>query len=149
MLLRKATVNDIKEIQFVRHTVKENMLSNPGLVTDADCENYILNRGRGWVCDVDGKIVGFTIVDLVAHNVWALFIQPEFEAHGIGKKLQNLMLDWYFKQTPETLWLSTAPNTRAETFYEKTGWKRVGIANNGETKFEMSFDDWNELKLKW
>ena len=34
MIFREAQTNDIKQIQVVRNAVKENMLSNPGLITD-------------------------------------------------------------------------------------------------------------------
>ena len=37
MHFREAGLNDIAQIQVVRHAVKENILSDPALVTDADC----------------------------------------------------------------------------------------------------------------
>jgi hypothetical protein len=61
---REATIQDIPQIQMVRHSVRENVLSDPGLVTDKDCADYLIRRGRGWVCESDGKIVGFSIADL-------------------------------------------------------------------------------------
>lgn len=142
MIYREAKTTDIPQIQIVRHTVKENTLSNPGLVTDADCEAFITQRGKGWVCEVDDEIVGFSIVDLQENNIWALFLRPKFEGKGIGKELHRLMMDWYFSQTKETVWLGTAPNTKAEKFYELQGWKHVGMVNKGEVKFEMSYEDW-------
>ncbi|HYV55419.1 MAG TPA: GNAT family N-acetyltransferase [Chitinophagaceae bacterium] len=142
MLFREARITDIPQIQVVRNSVKENMLSNSALVTDNDCENYLVNRGKGWVCEIDGRIVGFAIADLLDHNVWALFLQPGFDKKGIGRKLHDDMLDWYFSQTDSTVWLSTAANTRAEKFYRNAGWKEVGIHGKGEIKFEMSKADW-------
>ncbi len=136
MLFREATVNDILQIQVVRHLVKENTLSNPALVTDADCVEYLTVRGKGWVCEIDKTIVGFAIADLKDKNIWALFVNPQFEKMGIGKRLQDLMLDWYFSKQ-DYVWLSTAQNTRAEWFYTYTGWKRVGVLPSGEVKFEM------------
>lgn len=142
MLFREALAEDIPQIQIVRNLVKENALSNPGLVTDKDCEDYITRRGKGWVCIDDNCIIGFAIVDLVDHNVWALFIQPEYEGKGIGRKLHDDMLDWYFAQTDSTIWLGTSPSTRAEKFYRAAGWKEVGIHGKGEIKFEMQADHW-------
>ena len=52
------------------------------------------------------------------------------------------MLDWYFTQTRETVWLGTAPGTRAETFYRRTGWREVGQHGKGEVKFEMGAGEW-------
>lgn len=114
MIFREAKTTDIPGIQIVRHTVKENILSDPALVTDKDCEKFIVQPGKGLVFEVDGEVVGFSIIDLKEHNIWALFLHPEFEGRGIGKRLHRLMMDWYFNQTQELVWLGTAPNTRAE-----------------------------------
>ncbi len=137
MIFREATIKDIPQIQIVRNAVKENRLSNPALVSDADVEEYIINRGKGWVCEMNETIVGFAIADLVDHNIWALFVDPGFENKGIGKELHRLMMDWYFEQTNETVWLSTSPGTRAETFYRRQGWTEDGVYGKGETKFIM------------
>ncbi|MEJ7822257.1 MAG: GNAT family N-acetyltransferase [Chitinophagaceae bacterium] len=99
MIFREAQVSDIQQIQIVRHSVKENILSNPALVTDKDCEEFITVRGKGWVCEINGNVVGFSIADIKENNVWALFVHAAHEAKGIGKRLQKEMLDWYFSQT--------------------------------------------------
>ena len=145
-MFREAVVNDIEQIQVVRNAVKENVLSNPALVPDKDVEDYITRRGKGWVCVIDNVVVGFAIADLVDHNIWALFVDPTCEAKGIGKELHKLMLDWYFSQTDETVWLSTGPGTRAETFYRKQGWIETGVYGKGEVKFEMSEPRFKEIK---
>lgn len=142
MKIREATVEDIPQIQIVRNSVQENTLSDPGLVTDADCADYLTRRGKGWVCEVEGRIVGFSIVDVHGRNVWALFLRPEYEKQGIGRQLHDRMLDWYFSQTSETLWLSTSPGTRAERFYRKAGWQETGLYGKGEIKFEMTPEAW-------
>ena len=146
MVFREARVTDIPQIQVVRTSVKENALSNPALISDKDCENYLRHRGKGWVCEIDGRIVGFAIADLVDHNVWALFVQPGFDKNGIGKKLHDDMLNWYFSRTDSTIWLSTAPDTRAEKFYRKAGWEEVGTYGKGEIKFEMDALYWKKAK---
>jgi GNAT superfamily N-acetyltransferase len=145
MKCRIATIEDIPAIQLVRHSVKENILSDPALVTDKDVEEYITNRGRGWVCEIDSLIAGFAIADLKENNIWALFIHPDHEKKGIGRQLHQLMLSWYFENTDKTVWLSTSPGTRAELFYRKAGWKETGIYGKGEIKFEMTAAEW-ELK---
>ncbi len=142
MIYREADIKDIAQIQFVRNAVKENVLSDPALVPDNDVEEYMTKRGKGWVCEVAGNVVGFSIVDLVQNNVWALFIHPDFEAKGIGKKLHQLMMDWYFLQTREKIWLGTDPNSRAYEFYKMQGWKEVGKHGKIEVKFEMDFRTW-------
>lgn len=142
MIFREATLNDIAQIQVVRNSVTENTLSDPALVSDADCATYMTIRGKAWVCELPQGIVGFAYVDLSANNVWALFVQPGLDQQGIGKTLHQIMLDWYFEQTEKTIWLSTSPGTRAETFYRLQGWKEAGQYGKGETRFEMDRATW-------
>jgi ribosomal protein S18 acetylase RimI-like enzyme len=85
MKIREARIEDIPQIQIVRNSVKENTLSDPNLVTDKDCEEFLFERGKGWVCEVDNQIVGFSIVDIKENNIWALFLHPDFEQKGIGR----------------------------------------------------------------
>ncbi|MBN4057882.1 GNAT family N-acetyltransferase [Olleya sp. AH-315-K02] len=144
MIFREAKAADIKQIQIVRNSVTENTLSSPDLVTDKDCLEFINRRGKGWVCEIGNQIVGFSIADLKDKNIWALFLIPEFEKKGIGKKLHKIMLDWYFEQTKSNVWLGTSPKTRAETFYRKAGWTEIGIHGNGEIKFEMTYENWKK-----
>lgn len=146
MLLREALVTDIPQIQFVRNAVKENALSNPAYVTDKDCEEFMTVRGKGWVYEMDNRIVGFSIADLQDNNIWALFVEPGFDQRGIGRQLHDIMLNWYFTQTQHTVWLGTAPNTRAELFYRKSGWVEIGTHGKGETKFEMTFENWKSIQ---
>jgi GNAT superfamily N-acetyltransferase len=140
-MIREAKVEDIPQIQVVRNSVKENTLSNPALVSDTDVNEFLFTRGKGWVCEIDHTIVGFAIVDFKENNIWALFIHPDFEKQGIGQLLHDTMLNYYFSITKTTVWLRTSPNTRAESFYRKNGWKNVGM-HGDELKFEMIFDNW-------
>lgn len=145
MNFRLATLEDIPQIQIVRNSVTENQLSNPNLIPNELVEEFITKRGKGFVCEIGDKIVGFSIVDFVENNVWALFILPEFEGIGIGKKLHQMLLDEYFSKTQKAIWLSTEANSRAEIFYKKQGWKNTGFHGN-EVKFEMRFED-NKISL--
>jgi GNAT superfamily N-acetyltransferase len=140
--IRPATLADIADIQRVRHSVRENRLSDPSRVTDADVADYICRRGRGWVAMVGEVVVGFAVADLEDHNVWALFVHEDWERRGIGAALHREMMDWYFGQTAATIWLSTAPGTRAAAWYPRAGWRRVGMTAGGEVRFEMDEADW-------
>ncbi len=146
MIIREAIIDDIRQIQFVRNSVKENRLSNPNLVTDEDCKMFLTERGKGWVCQINDHIVGFSIADLKGCNIWALFVRPEFEKQGIGRILHDIMLDWYFSESKKNVWLGTSPHTRAETFYRNAGWTEIGTHANGEIKFEMTWDDWSKRR---
>lgn len=137
---REATILDIPALHRVRMSVNENKLNNPLLVTRSDYELFLTLKGKGWLCEIENQVVGFAIVDTESNNIWALFLDPSHEGKGIGKTLQRIMLDWYFDQKKEKLWLGTAPGTRAEKFYTITGWKNCGLMKNGEVRFEMDYD---------
>jgi GNAT superfamily N-acetyltransferase len=118
MIFREAHINDIRQIMTVRFAVKENILSSPALVTDKDCEEYITARGKGWVCEMERSVVDFAIADLLEKSIWALFVHPEYEKKGIGRRLHDDMLNWYFSKTKETVWLTTAPVQERKCFTE-------------------------------
>lgn len=142
LIIREAIPPDIPQIQEIRHAVKENRLSDPALVTDEDCLRYITKRGKGWVAESEGQICGFAIADLEDSNIWALFLRPEFERRGIGRKLHDTMLHWYFEQSDKTVWLSTEPDTRAAKFYRNAGWTETGPYGKNEIRFEMDMSSW-------
>lgn len=141
MSIRQALESDIDELFSVRMAVRENVLNNPSLVTNEICKAYITERGRGWVYMTDNRIAGFGIADLEGNSIWALFVLPGYERQGIGRKLHDTMLEWYFTKTGTTLWLTTEPGTRAEKFYRSAGWKDAGY-KHGEVKFEMTAEEW-------
>lgn len=144
LIFREAEILDIPQIMAVRYSVKENKLSGNDLVTDEICRVYLTQRGKGWVCETNNTIVGFSIVDLKDYNVWALFVKPEYEGRGIGRTLHDTMLDWYFTKTSHTIWLGTSPYTRAEKFYGLSGWIKTGTHGKGEIKFELSKEQWHQ-----
>lgn len=148
IFFREANPADIPGIQMVRNAVKENILYDPALVSDQDCFDYLVHRGKGWVCVMNEKIVAFAIADLVENNIWALFVHPDYEQKSIGKSLHDIMINWYFDQGKQAVWLSTGPHTRAESFYRKAGWKETGITGKGEIKFEMTLQAWEMTKRK-
>jgi GNAT superfamily N-acetyltransferase len=143
MIFREATAADIRGMHVVRVAVLENRLSDPALITPQDYEEFIIRRGKGWVCENNNTIVGFAIVDMQDHNVWALFVQPGSDGNGIGRTLHDTMMDWYFNQTDTTIWLGTAPGTRAEQFYRTAGWKEAGM-HGKEIRFEMSAGEYRK-----
>ncbi|MBB1286797.1 GNAT family N-acetyltransferase [Flavisolibacter sp. BT320] len=142
MILREAKTADIIEMHRVRVSVNENRLSDPGRISENDYREYITERGKGWVCEVEGGLVGFAVVDEKENNIWALFVHPDFENKGIGKRLHHTMLSWHFKQSNDPLWLGTSPGTRAEIFYKKMGWQKAGFYGKDEVKFEITKEAW-------
>lgn len=146
--IREATLLDFPKLMEIRMAVKENTLSDAALIPKDDYVKFCFTQGKGWVYEVDSVIVGFAIVDLLGNNIWALFMDPQFEKKGIGKKLHDTMINWYFEQTKTAVWLGTEANSRAEQFYRKSGWKEIGLHGKNEIKFEMTFQDWTSIKGK-
>lgn len=138
---RIATHADIAEIQRVRHSVKENKLTSR-VILDDEVAASIEGSGRGWVAEVDGQIVAFSIANCAAGadqtgSIWALFVEPAFEGQGHGRRLHDAAVDWLWSRGMTRLWLSTEAATRAERFYELSGWQRCGLTSDGEVRFEM------------
>jgi GNAT superfamily N-acetyltransferase len=133
MNFREALITDIPQL---------TALSNHATIPQQEYEDYLIKRGKGWVCEVDGKIVGFAIGDLEKNTVWALFVQPGFEEKGIDRELLILLLDWYYSETRDTIWASAAPDSRAANFLKSFGFTEAGILHNLEIKFELTADDW-------
>ncbi len=98
MNIKEAVIDDIKQIQRVRNWVTENTLSDPNLVTDKDCEEFINVRGKGWVCEIGNQIVGFSIADLKDNNIGHYFYKRNLKILGIVTQLHEIMLGWYFNR---------------------------------------------------
>jgi GNAT superfamily N-acetyltransferase len=135
--LRQATRADIPAIQRVRRAVRENRLTST-VITDADVADAIERSGRGWVIDVDGSVVGFAIGNSVTGNLWALFIDPDHEGRGHGRRLHDECVHWLLGiEGLERLWLTTEPHTRAHRFYLECGWRDTRRRPNGEILLEL------------
>jgi GNAT superfamily N-acetyltransferase len=137
VIISEALIADIPEMHRVRLSVRENVLTNPARVTHSDYERMIHNDGKGWICRVENLIRGFSFADAKTRNIWALFVEPGYERRGIGRQLHDSAVDWLFAQSPQIIWLTTRPGTRAEAFYRAAGWVAAGAEPNGEMRFEM------------
>jgi GNAT superfamily N-acetyltransferase len=134
--LRQARREDIEEMHGVRSSVHENRLVSTAISAD-DYVAAIEQTGRGWVIEVDGRIVAFAIGNLQTGNVWALFVDPDYEGRGYGRRLHDTMVGWLWSQGLQRLWLTTSPNTRAERFYRSAGWMDAGQTEHGEISLEL------------
>ncbi|MBU8898647.1 GNAT family N-acetyltransferase [Corallococcus sp. H22C18031201] len=137
MHIREAAVEDIPELMRVRWAVRENRLSHPARVPPEMVHDYIIHRGRGWVCEHEGRVAGFSIADQETASIWALFIDPPYEGQGIAQALLAQATAWLFAGGASRIVLSTAPGTRAERFYARAGWERTGLTSDGEMGFAL------------
>jgi len=123
-------------------SVRENRIPDLSVLDPRDIDRMLGGDGCGWVCEVDDRIVGFAMADLSKANVYALFVEPAFEGRGIGRRLHDTMMRWFFDRGIPEVWLSTDPNTRAEAFYRRAGWTAAGTRANGEIRFTLSRERW-------
>ncbi|MBP7407728.1 MAG: GNAT family N-acetyltransferase [Flavobacteriales bacterium] len=136
LLVREATACDVSAMHVIRLRVRENRLSDPSVITEQDYHDFMARDTGNWICEVDGTTIGFAMVDVEKRNLWALFVTPEHEFKGVGRLLHATMLAWYFERAP-VLRLTTGPNTRAEAFYRKAGYKETGTTPSGEVILEL------------
>jgi len=135
-LVRRADRTDVPAVRRIRRAVRENALSDPGRITEADYVDALDALGRTWVSEADGEVVAFAC-GYRSGNIWALFVDPEHEGRGHGAALYDVVVDWLWSLGLERLWLTTAPGTRAEHFYTARGWQARGTTANGEIMLEL------------
>lgn len=135
--LRQARAGDIPAMHRIRMAVRENRLTSRQLTED-DYTAAIEATGRGWVVEEAGEIVAFAVGNARTGNIWALFVHPDREGAGHGRRLHDAMVAWLFSQGLDRLWLSTEPGTRAQRFYEAAGWRFTGVSASGERCYERS-----------
>ncbi len=117
--------------------MRENRLTS-STISDADVAEAIERTGRGWVVEVAGEIVAFAVGNAQSGNIWALFVDPRHEGLGYGKRLHDTIVAWLWSRGLERLWLTTMPGTRAQRFYELSGWRNCGPVESGELRLELS-----------
>lgn len=137
LLIRRAEPSDVPAMHAIRMSVRENVLRTPARVTEQDYLRLLERDGFAWVCELAGQPVGFAVGDRLRANVWALFVHPDFEGRGAGRRLHDALLDGFAAAGLERPWLTTEPGTRAERFYRRAGWQCAGTEASGELRFEI------------
>ncbi len=139
MRLREADERDIPAMTAIRLGVRENRLSDPGWLTHQLWLNGLVASGNAntWVCELDAHIVGFSVARIQEQDIWALFIDPAYEARGVGGQLLDLATDWLFERGVEEIHLSTSVSSRADGFYQRQGWRRGELTAKGDVVYRL------------
>lgn len=124
----------------IRLAVRENRLSDSAGVDEGSYLPYVAAEAA-WVAETEDGIEGFAAVDAGKGEVWALFVGPNSEGIGIGRALEQRLLGWALCQSLERLRLTTAPGSRAERFYRRSGWSEAGRSENGDLLFERELKE--------
>ncbi len=139
MRYRIANESDIPGMTVVRLAVQENRLSDPAWLTQTMWLDALEQSGKActWVCESEGRIVGFSSGRIDEQDIWALFVSPDFEGQGIGTRLLDLATEWLVGKGVHTVELSTSNQTRADGFYQYKGWQRGELNAKGEVVFRL------------
>ena len=129
---------------MVRINAVENRATLEGLasigVTIDSLTRRLATTHKGWLCEIDGVPVGFTIGNGSTGELEVIAVLRAYEGRGVGRKLMTLVEAWLWSQGAEKLWLTTGlPPTRAYQMYAKLGWRDVGkLAHGGSVRMELS-----------
>lgn len=137
--IRVATPADINVIFDIRTSVRENHLSHDQLaqmgITPHAIQQAMQLAPCVWIAEVEGVAAGFSMADIEEGCVFAAFIRPEFEGHGLGRRLMEQAEALLF-QHHQQIWLETAEASRANGFYQRLGWVVVEQLPDGDIRME-------------
>ena len=113
MTFREIELKDIQDIFEVRLSTRENSvdleyLSKIG-ITPKSISDGLSGPLKGWLCEVSGKTVGFSLGNKETAEMIVIAILPEYEKKGIGKQLMKLIQDWLWSCGHEEIWLLANP----------------------------------------
>ncbi|MGX5734586.1 GNAT family N-acetyltransferase [Bosea thiooxidans] len=133
-VIRPARAEDQPRVTAIRMGVRENQLSDPSKVTQAEVDWY-REQAIFLVAESDGEIVGFTCANHQTALIWALFVDPAHEGRGHGRALLDAALAKLRAAGHTQAWLTTGGGTRAERFYHRHGWRDMGRSRDGSIIF--------------
>jgi GNAT superfamily N-acetyltransferase len=143
MFFREIDKSDIKDILDIRVSTKENHFSMSDLaevgVTPESIAEWLDGTVKGWICEISGKPVGFTLADSKTAEMLVVACYPEFEKRGIGKALMHKVHDWLWSFNHDEIWLWSDPDPaiRAYGFYRKLGYEPTGETKGNDEKLKL------------
>jgi GNAT superfamily N-acetyltransferase len=136
-MVRKAARADLPRILEIRNAVRENKLSDPGLVTTEMCE-WFIDHAAFWLWEEDGMVAGFSAGDPRDGTIFALFVDPAWGGRGVGQLLLSLACETLRDAGHKIARLDTEAQTRADRFYRRNGWSDIGRKPDGQIVFEKA-----------
>ena len=118
---------DVPALFQVRTAVTENAMNIDELAREGITPGTVVAlietaAARCWVAEVNDTVVGFSMSKRTEREIFALFVQPGHENHGLGTKLLAAAVDWLRQFDDAPIRLSTGIDTHAHAFYVKRGW---------------------------
>jgi GNAT superfamily N-acetyltransferase len=125
---REITAADVPGLFPMRTRTRENAmtvdeLARLGITVETVTESLKATT-KGWLCDDDGKIVGFSMGDRATSEFLVIAVLPEYEFRGVGGRLMDCVEEWMWASGCTRAWLTTDLDTslRAYGFYRHRGW---------------------------
>jgi GNAT superfamily N-acetyltransferase len=128
MTFREIMTADIQSLFYVRSRTRENTYTLEELtragITEESVSQKLSASYKGWLCEIDKSVVGFSMADRDTGELWVIAVLPEFECQGIGNRLMALAEAWLWEMGCDRGWLTTSINKgfRAYGFYLSRGW---------------------------
>jgi len=141
--IRVATQDDVATLFAIRTSVVQNHLSVAQMadlgITPQVLAESIRDAPCAWIAEVDGQPAAFAMVDLAEGEVFAMFVLPTHERLGLGRKLMAGAEAVLFEHHT-TLFLITdgRDHIRANGFYQRLGWSKVGQVECDDVRYEKN-----------
>lgn len=128
MLIRKATLEDIKQIDNIESSLEHRILSYDTLSSTLNNTNYIY-----MVALINDTIVGYIVAEfLVDHlDLLAIAINKDYRRNNIATKLLCELFKACKSLNVEAIFLEVrCNNTNAINLYEKVGFEKISSRKN-------------------
>lgn len=142
---REMTAADLAPVLEMRCTTVENPITPERLerqygVTVASLTARLGIDLKGWLCETEEQVVGFTMADPSDGEVEVLAVRPRYEGFGIGRRLLDLAVGWLRDQGCAPIWLCATPDPglRASAVYRHLGWRPTGRMVGEDEVLELS-----------
>lgn len=130
--LRELFMNDVPIVAnvYVKAYAEEDWNEKWDCEDAAQRINEIVSspQCKGVVCELEGKIVGCILFEILTWHtgkqleIKEIFVAPDFQRRGIGKKLLEYAETWGKKVGTSELFLWTNKSKKLIDFYSKVGY---------------------------
>ena len=148
MHFRKMNSGDVPVAFEITLSGREKSFTREALAAVGITEEFtvdVLDGTRsheGWVCESDGKVVGFAMGNKLTGELWIIAVLPEYEGKGIGSKLHTLAEDWFKAMGRKEIWLAVLQDIQktAYAFFKKRGWTDDAMRGDFRTMKKVLVD---------
>ena len=89
MICREVTLADVPALFDVRVATRENAYTLDELaalgITEASVREKLRGDCAGWLCEVTGRVVGFSMAERSTGELWVIAVRPDFEGKALAR----------------------------------------------------------------